>query len=159
MKTSAGLLMYRRIGGELEVMLAHPGGPFFRSKDDGAWTLPKGELADGEDPQACARREFREETGIDPGAATLVALGEIKQRGGKRVLAWAFEASPGLTLVDPPPSNTFELEWPPKSGRRVSFPEIDRVAFFSVAAAREKLLAAQVELLERAVVMFGGDGL
>jgi predicted NUDIX family NTP pyrophosphohydrolase len=153
MKTSAGLLMYRRVGGELEVMLAHPGGPFFRNKDDGAWTLPKGELALGEDPEACAVREFREETGIDPGAAKLVALGEVTQRGGKRVLAWAFEASPALVLVDPPPSNTFELEWPPKSGRRVSFPEIDRVAFFSIERARQKLLASQVQLLDRALAV------
>ena len=151
MKTSAGLLMYRRVGSELEVMLAHPGGPFFRNKDDGAWTLPKGELAEGEEPLACALREFREETGIEPDAPTLIALGEIKQRGGKRVLAWAFEASPDLTLVDPPPSNTFELEWPPKSGKRVSFPEIDRVAFFSIDSARQKMNAAQVELLDRVV--------
>ena len=159
MKSSAGLLMFRRVAGELEVMLAHPGGPFFRNKDEGVWTLPKGEPADGEDPLRCALREFREETGIDPGDVSCVPLGEIKQRGGKRVLAWAFEAPPGLSLVDPPPSNTFELEWPPKSGRRVSFPEIDRVAFFSVAAARKKLLAAQVELLDRAAAMLGSDGL
>lgn len=151
MKTSAGLLMFRRVAGELEFMLAHPGGPFFRNKDEGVWSLPKGELGEGEDPLVCAAREFREETGIDPGDVTWVALGESKQRGGKRVLAWAFEAPAELLLADPPPSNTFELEWPPKSGRRVSFPEIDRVAFFPVAVARQKLLASQVELLDRAV--------
>ena len=141
--------MYRLREGELEVMLAHPGGPFFRNKDDGAWTLPKGELAEGEDPLVCARREFLEETGLDPGQATLRPLGEIKQRGGKRVLAWAFEAASDLTLLNPPPSNTFELEWPPRSGRRASFPEVDQVAFFSIAQARVKLLAAQAELLDR----------
>src|ERR1700712_902413 len=117
MKTSAGLLMYRVRDAQLEVLLAHPGGPYFRNKDEGAWTLPKGELADGEQPEACALREFREETGIDASHSALCSLGEIKQRGGKRVLAWAVPAPPELTLTHPPPSNTFELEWPPRSGK------------------------------------------
>lgn len=148
MKTSAGLLMYRFAQGALEVLLAHPGGPFFRNKDDGAWTLPKGELEPGEEPLACARREFREETGIEPGAA-LLPLGEIRQRAGKRVLAWAFEGA--WDGAGPPPSNTFELEWPPRSGRRMSFPEVDRLQFFGLEQARQKISPAQVELLERLV--------
>jgi predicted NUDIX family NTP pyrophosphohydrolase len=152
MKTSAGLLMYRRPEGpdSLAVLLAHPGGPFFRNKDDGAWSLPKGELVADEDALACARREFREETGIDPGDAVPIALGEIRQKGGKRVLAWAFEAPPGeLDLTALPPSNTFELEWPPRSGKLQSFPEIDKLAFFTLEEARVKILSAQSELLDR----------
>ncbi|MDB4972640.1 MAG: hydrolase [Myxococcaceae bacterium] len=149
MKTSAGLLVYRTRDDVLQVLLAHPGGPFFRNKDEGAWTLPKGELVEGEDPRACAVRELREETGVDAAAAELIALGEVKQKGGKRVLAWASAASEDLTLVDPPPSNTFELEWPPRSGKRVSFPEIDRAQFFALDEARRKILPAQAELLDR----------
>jgi predicted NUDIX family NTP pyrophosphohydrolase len=152
MNTSAGLLMYRRRAGPdaLAVLLAHPGGPFFRNKDDGAWSLPKGELEADEDALACARREFREETGIEPGETALFALGEVRQKGGKRVLAWAFEAPPGeLDLTALPACNTFELEWPPKSGKRQSFPEIDKLAFFTLAEARRKILSAQVEFLDR----------
>jgi predicted NUDIX family NTP pyrophosphohydrolase len=153
-KTSAGLLLYRRVGssrgGDIEVLLAHPGGPYFRNKDDGAWSLPKGELALDEEPLACAVREFREETGIDPGAAELVPLGEIRQKGGKRVLAWAFDGGAlALDCTLPPPSNTFELEWPPRSGKRQLFPEIDRMQLFELAAARVKILPAQSELLSR----------
>lgn len=151
MKVSAGLLMYRVGANGLEVLLAHPGGPFFRNKDDGAWTLPKGEVAEGEEPLACARREFREETGIEPGEGPFLPLGEIKQRGGKRVYAWAFMGD--YRGEGPPPSNAFELEWPPRSGRRESFPEIDRLELFTLAEARRKILPAQVELLERLVRM------
>jgi predicted NUDIX family NTP pyrophosphohydrolase len=153
MKTSAGLLLYRGTVSSLELLLAHPGGPYFRNKDQGAWSIPKGEVADGEDPRACALRELREETGIALDAqASLLPLGEIKQRGGKRVLAWAVPAADTLELLDPPPSNTFELEWPPRSGKRQSFPEIDQLAFFPLAVARQKLLAAQVELVDRLLV-------
>lgn len=146
-KVSAGLLMYRRTGEHLEVLLAHPGGPYFRNKDDGAWTLPKGEVDEGEEELACALREFREETGIDPEGARFLPLGEIKQRAGKRVHAWAFEGD--WDGAAPPASNTFEIEWPPKSGKRASFPEIDRMAFFTLPLARIKILAAQRELLDR----------
>jgi predicted NUDIX family NTP pyrophosphohydrolase len=148
-KQSAGLLLYRRRAGALEVLLAHPGGPFFRNKDAGAWTLPKGEVESGEEPLACALREFREETGIDPADATLLPLGEIKQRGGKRVVAWAFEGDwdESASIA----SNTFEIEWPPRSGKRATFPEIDRMQFFTLDQAREKILAAQAELLDRLV--------
>jgi predicted NUDIX family NTP pyrophosphohydrolase len=156
MKTSAGLLMYRRPTGadSLAVLLAHPGGPFFRNKDDGFWTLPKGELDADEEALVCARREFREETGIDPGDAALTALGEIRQKSGKRVLAWAFEAPPGaLDLSTLPASNTFELEWPPRSGKVQSFPEVDKLAFFTLTEARVKIVSAQSELLDRLVAL------
>lgn len=147
-KVSAGLLMYRRTGEQLEVLLAHPGGPYFRNKDEGAWTLPKGEVEEGgEQELACALREFHEETGIDPRGAQLLPLGEVKQRAGKRVHAWAFEGD--WDGAGPPASNTFEIEWPPKSGRRATFPEIDRMAFFALPLARRKILAAQSELLDR----------
>jgi predicted NUDIX family NTP pyrophosphohydrolase len=145
MKTSAGLLMYRHTGGVLQVLLAHPGGPFWRNKDDGAWTLPKGEYEAPEEALAAARREFAEETGFEaPGP--FLPLGEVKQKSGKRVAAWAFrgDCDPG-TLC----SNSFELEWPPKSGKRQSFPEIDRVQWFTVVEARGKILPAQRELLDR----------
>jgi len=155
-KLSAGLLMYRLAGGQVEVLLAHPGGPYFRNKDDGAWTLPKGEVEPDEEPARCALREFREETGIDPGSAPLLALGEIKQRGGKRVQAWAFAGE--WDGVGAPPSNSFELEWPPRSGKRVSFPEIDRMAFFALLEARTKILPAQAELLDRLERALAGSG-
>jgi predicted NUDIX family NTP pyrophosphohydrolase len=147
MRTSAGLLMYRRTEGEFQVLLVHPGGPYFANKDAGAWTVPKGEPAEGEDPLAAARREFREETGVEvPPAAAMLPLGQVKQKGGKVVQAWAFEGD-----CDPSKcvSNTFRLEFPPRSGKMQEFPEVDRAAFFSIAEARTKINAAQVELLER----------
>jgi predicted NUDIX family NTP pyrophosphohydrolase len=146
MKHSAGLLMYRRdASGALEVLLAHPGGPFWRNKDEGAWTLPKGEYEAPEEPLAAARREFAEETGFNaPGP--FVALGEVKQKSGKRVAAWAFSGDCDPAALR---CNTFEMEWPPRSGKRESFPEIDRVAWFTLDEARTRILAAQRDLLER----------
>lgn len=143
-KTSAGLLMYRVREGRLEVLLVHPGGPFWRNKDRGAWSVPKGEYASDEDPLAAAQREFEEETGIRP-AGPFTPLAPVKQRGGKIVQAWAFrgDCDPGAIR-----SNTFELEWPPGSGRIQRFPEIDRAAFFDLAEAREKLNPAQVPLVD-----------
>jgi predicted NUDIX family NTP pyrophosphohydrolase len=152
MKTSAGLVMYRRdlTTGTVSVLLAHPGGPFFRNKDDGAWTLPKGELGEDEEALACALREFREETGIDPTGAAPRTLGEVRQKGGKRVLAWAIEAPEGdLDLTTLPTSNTFELEWPPRSGKRQSFLEVDKIAMFTPEQARVKIVAAQAVFLDR----------
>jgi predicted NUDIX family NTP pyrophosphohydrolase len=145
MTTSAGLLMYRRTSGVLQVLLAHPGGPFWRNKGDGAWTLPKGEYEAPEEALAAARREFAEETGF-PAPGPFLPLGEVKQKSGKRVAAWAFsgDCEPG-TLC----SNSFEMEWPPKSGRRQSFPEIDRVQWFTLAEARIKILPAQRDFLDR----------
>jgi predicted NUDIX family NTP pyrophosphohydrolase len=151
-KRSAGLLMYRLSRGPLEVFLVHPGGPYWVRKDKGAWTLPKGELAEGEDPLTAARREFHEETGF---AVTepLFALGEIRQRSGKVVSAWAFEGDADPAALR---SNTYELEWPPRSGQRVTAPEIDRGDWFSMEKAREYLLPAQLPLLDALQKLLGG---
>jgi predicted NUDIX family NTP pyrophosphohydrolase len=146
MTTSAGLLMYRQgATGEFEVLLAHPGGPFWRNRDDGAWSLPKGEYREPEDALSAARREFTEETGFDV-TLPLLPLGEITQKSGKRISAWAFRGDCEPACLR---SNTFEIEWPPRSGRRQSFPEIDRVQWFGLGEARRKLLPAQCELLDR----------
>jgi predicted NUDIX family NTP pyrophosphohydrolase len=155
MKQSAGLLMYRRTGdGALQVLLAHPGGPFWRNKDEGAWTLPKGEYEPPEEALAAARREFVEETGFDaPGP--FIALGEVKQKSGKRVAAWAFSGD-----CDPQAlrCNTFDMEWPPRSGKRQSFPEIDRAQWFTLDEARARILPAQRELLDRLALMLRSAG-
>lgn len=143
---SAGILLWRRLEGRIEVLLGHPGGPFFASKDAGHWTVLKGEVEPGEDRFAVARREFEEETGHAPPDASPIELGEIRQRGGKRVMAWALEGD-----LDPATcsSNTFEMEWPPRSGRLRAFPEIDRVAWFDLATARDVIRDAQIPLLDR----------
>ena len=138
--------MYRRRDGKLEVLLVHPGGPFFKNKDFGTWTVPKGEPAEGEEMLATARREFREETGIDPGEAPLIPLGEVKQKAGKTVHAWAFESDCDPTTLT---CNTFKVQWPPKSGQWKSFPEVDAYGFFDLDTAREKLNSAQVAFLDR----------
>ena len=144
---SAGILLHRRGAGGREVLLVHPGGPFWARRDDGAWSIPKGEYVDGEDPQAAARREFGEELGAPlPDDAPLVGLGEVRQRNGKRVVAWAVEGDCDTAAAR---SNTFETEWPPRSGRRQVFPEIDRAEWFPLARAREKLIPAQVAFLDR----------
>jgi predicted NUDIX family NTP pyrophosphohydrolase len=146
MKRSAGLLMFRRPdGGELQVLLAHPGGPFWSNKDAGAWTIPKGEYGDPEPALAAAQREFTEETGL-PVTPPLLPLGDIVQRSGKRISAWAFE---GDCEPDQLRCNTFEMEWPPRSGQRQQFPEIDRIGWFDLDDARRKLLPAQCPLLDR----------
>jgi predicted NUDIX family NTP pyrophosphohydrolase len=158
---SAGILLFRRGAGGLEVFLVHPGGPFFAKRDAGAWSLPKGEVEGDEDPLDVAFREFAEETGqrlsaCAPGA-TPRPLGSVRQRGGKRVTAWAVAGDwpPGAEAV----SNRFEMEWPPGSGRRRSFPEVDRSGFFPIAEAREKINPAQAELLERLLQVLGdADG-
>ena len=138
--------MFRRAPGGLEFLLVHPGGPFFTRKDEGSWTIPKGEAAPGEDLLTRARIEFAEELGFEP-EGDLVSLGWIKQKGGKTVHAWAFEGELPTDFVLR--SNTFEMEWPPRSGRLQTFPEVDRAEFFSETTAREKINPAQVELLER----------
>jgi predicted NUDIX family NTP pyrophosphohydrolase len=150
-RRSAGILLHRRRDGRLEVLLAHPGGPFFAKRDAGHWTIPKGEADHGEDASdllAIARREFAEETGSPPGDATPLPLGEIVQKGGKIVHAWAVE---GDLDPDVATSNTFELEWPPRSGRRRMFPEIDRVAWFEPEEARSRLKPSQVPFVDRLV--------
>jgi predicted NUDIX family NTP pyrophosphohydrolase len=145
--------MYRRGTAGVEVLLAHPGGPFFRSKDDGAWTIPKGVPERGEALPEAARREFLEEVGV-PAGQTLVPLGEIRQRGGKVVHAWAFEGDLPVDFVLR--SNTFEIEWPPRSGRRQAFPEIDRAELFRLEVARTKINPAQAVFLDRLEAMLGG---
>ena len=146
MKRSAGLLMFRRTPGGVQVLLAHPGGPFWRARDAGAWTLPKGEYEAPEEPLDAARREFTEETGF-AAAAPFLPLGEVVQKSGKRILAWAFEGN-----CDPAQlrSNTVEIEWPPRSGHLQEFPEIDRVEWFTLDEARRRIHPAQGALLERA---------
>lgn len=141
---SAGLLMYRIHDGKLQVLLAHPGGPFFKNKDDGAWTIPKGEIEPGEDMLEAAKREFKEETGVTP-TGPFIALTPIKQKGGKIVHAWAFKGDCDPSAIV---SNSLSIEWPPKSGRLMEFPELDRADFFDVAAARGKIKAAQMALVE-----------
>ncbi|HEY6894998.1 MAG TPA: NUDIX domain-containing protein, partial [Rhodanobacteraceae bacterium] len=142
---SAGILLHRRRNGALEVLLAHPGGPFWARRDDGAWTVPKGLIEDGETAEAAARREFLEELGTEA-VGTLVPLGSIRQRGGKEVEAFALEGDFDIATLR---SNPFEIEWPPRSGRRQAFPEVDRVAWFDLATARIKILEAQRALLDR----------
>jgi predicted NUDIX family NTP pyrophosphohydrolase len=143
-KQSAGLLMYRRRDGALEVLLVHPGGPFWAKKDLGAWSIPKGEHEPDEDPLAAARREFAEETGILP-EGEFIALRPVRQRSGKIVRAFAIEGD-----IDPATikSNTFVMEWPPHSGQRREFPEIDRAAWFTIDVARQKLIPGQVALVD-----------
>ena len=143
-RVSAGLLMYRIRDGKFQVLLAHPGGPLFKNKDDDTWTIPKGELDPGEDMLEAAQREFEEETGIKPNGP-FIALTPIKQKGGKMVHAWAFEGDCDPTKIV---SNTFTMEWPPKSGRQMEFPEIDRADFFDMELAAKKIKAAQMPLVE-----------
>lgn len=145
-KISAGLLLYRRHAGVLEFLLVHPGGPIWQSKDEGAWTIPKGEASPGEDLLARAKIEFEEELGRAP-AGDFLALGSVGQKGGKTVHAWAFEGD----FTEELRSNTFELEWPPNSGRLRLFPEVDRAEFFPMEVAGIKINPAQRELLERLV--------
>lgn len=156
-RRSAGLLLFRRGEGGLEVLLAHPGGPLWARRDAGAWTVPKGEYGPDEEPLRAARREFAEEMGRPaPPTAELIELGEVRQRGGKIVTAWAAESDFDPSGVT---SNTFEMEWPPHSGTRRSFPEIDRAQWFDLLTAREKILPAQAEFLDRlaASVRRGGS--
>ena len=149
---SAGILLYRRRGGSVEVLLVHPGGPLWARKDAGAWSIPKGEVGDGEEPAAVALRELEEETGHRLPAGGLLALGEVRQRGGKVVSAWA---APGDLDPAAITSNTFTLEWPPRSGVRREFPEVDRAGWFDPATAKVKLLAAQAELVDRLLAALG----
>lgn len=143
-KQSAGLLMYRRRGGALEVFLVHPGGPFYAAKDEGVWSIPKGEFSAGEDPLTAALREFTEETGFEA-EGPFRALTPVQQRSGKVVHAWAVEGDVDAGAIR---SNTFAMEWPPKSGTQEDFPEADRAGWFTAPEAKGKLLPAQIPLLE-----------
>jgi predicted NUDIX family NTP pyrophosphohydrolase len=151
-RTSAGILLYRRHDGALEVLLAHPGGPFFRTKDEGHWTIPKGEVDPGEALVAVARREFEEETGHPPPQGELLDLGSIVQKGGKVVYAWALEGDLDAAAAV---SNMFELVWPPGSGRLQVFPEIDRVEWFAPDEARRRVKPTQIPLIERLEAALG----
>jgi len=153
---SAGLLLYRQtVDGVLEVLAVHPGGPFFQTRDDGAWSIPKGEVESDGDVEATAEREFAEELGTPPPPGPRIDLGQITQRGGKRVRAWAVSGDLDPTTVS---SNTFELEWPRASGQVVAFPEVDRAAWFTVAEARRKLIEAQTAFLDRLVAALDAGG-
>jgi len=143
-KQSAGLLMYRRREGGLEFLLVHPGGPFWKGKDVGVWTIPKGEIQPAEAPLAAAQREFEEELGLKP-EGSLVELTPIKQKGGKIVHAWTFEGDCDPACIR---SNTFTMEWPPRSGKSCEFPEVDRAAFFTIEQAKDKINPAQLAFLE-----------
>jgi predicted NUDIX family NTP pyrophosphohydrolase len=143
--TSAGILMYRHGDAGLVVLLVHPGGPFWRNRDLGAWSIPKGEVGDGEDPEAAARREFAEELGSEA-AGPLRPLGQVRQSGKKLVQAFALEGDLDVGTVR---SNEIAVEWPPRSGRTVRFPEIDRAAWFALPVARQKILAGQLPVLDR----------
>jgi predicted NUDIX family NTP pyrophosphohydrolase len=145
-RTSAGLLMYRRAPAGLEVLLVHPGGPWFVNKDAGSWSIPKGEVDEGEELIDTARREFQEETGVQVGEVGLIPLGEIKQKAGKIVHAWAFEGDCDPTKIV---CNTFRMQYPPGSGKWQSFPEVDKGAFFDLPTAREKMNPAQAAFLDR----------
>jgi predicted NUDIX family NTP pyrophosphohydrolase len=151
-RISAGILLYRRTAAGIELLLGHPGGPYFARKDAGAWSIPKGEVEEGEDLEAVARREFREETGWAAPDGPALALGTIRQKGGKVVHAWALEGD-----LDPATarSNTFTMEWPPDSGTWVAVPELDRVAWFGPAEARRRIKETQVPLIDRLVASIG----
>lgn len=152
-RRSAGILLFRRGGAEPEVLLVHPGGPYWAKKDDGAWSVPKGEHDDGEDAVVAARREFFEELGSRLPAGRITPLGEVRQKGGKLVAAWAVEGNLDTGRIT---SNTFELEWPPRSGRRQEFPEVDRAEWFTLEQARAKLLEAQTPFLDRIAELLHG---
>lgn len=150
-RQSAGVLMYRRRNDGIEVLLVHPGGPYWAKKDAGAWSIPKGEFDDAEDAELAARRELAEELGVEP-RGDLLELGTIRQKNGKTVHAWAVEGDFDCTTIR---SNAFRMEWPPKSGRMQEFPEVDRAAWFSPDAAREKMHAGQGELIDRLIERLG----
>jgi len=149
---SAGIIAYRKRG-TFEVLLVHPGGPFWRNKDLGAWSIPKGEYADDEDAEIAARREFAEELGTEL-SVPLIALGQVKQRGGKLVTAFAAELDLDVRSVR---SNTFEMDWPPRSGKRQTFPEVDRAEWFTLEEARDRINAGQRPLLDRLEQLAGGE--
>jgi predicted NUDIX family NTP pyrophosphohydrolase len=153
-RRSAGILLYRGRGDGLEVLLVHPGGPAWSKRDAGAWSIPKGEYGEGEHPLAAARREFEEELGIAPPPGDADDLGEVRQRSGKRVRGWAL---PGDLDVNTAVSNMVEFEWPPRSGRIIEIPEVDRAEWFGLDAAREKINAGQAALLDRLMEVLGSS--
>jgi predicted NUDIX family NTP pyrophosphohydrolase len=153
-RRSAGLLLHRGHAEEVEVLLVHPGGPAWVGRDVGAWSIPKGEYLDGEDPLAAARREFQEELGTPPPEGDPADLGEIRQKSGKRVRGWAIPGDLDTTRIE---SNTFQFQWPPRSGKMIEIPEVDRAEWFGLDAAREKINPGQVPLLDRLAELLGHD--
>lgn len=151
-ETSAGLLLYRRRAAGVEVLLVHPGGPFWAKKDDGAWSIPKGLYESAEDALVAAQREFAEEVGTSP-EGPFLPLGEFKLPSGKRLSAWAVEGDLDATAIE---SNTFEMEWPPKSGRRALFPEVDRAGWFAIDASKVKITKGQLQVIEALVASISG---
>jgi predicted NUDIX family NTP pyrophosphohydrolase len=152
-KRSSGILLFRRVT-ELEVLLVHPGGPFWAKKDLGAWSIPKGEHDDAEEALAAALREFEEETGAKPNPGELVDLGSVRQKSGKVVQAWALEGDLDAEAIR---SNTFTIQWPPRSGLQSEFPEVDRAAWFGIEEARERINSAQAAFLDRLVALMTAD--
>lgn len=146
MKFSAGLLLYRKRDDSLEVLLVHPGGPFWAKKDLGVWSIPKGEYEENEDPLVAAYREFEEELGLSPTKQNPLELGSVKLKSGKIVMAWAEESDLDVSTVK---SNTFEMEWPPRSGKKQLFPEVDQAVWFTLSIASQKILPAQLPFLDR----------
>ena len=153
-KQSAGLLMYRKRGESVQVLLVHPGGPFWVKKDLGSWSMPKGEFSEDEDALKAARREFEEETGFLP-TGQFVRIGAIRQPSGKLIHAWAFEGDLDAKKVK---SNTFSVEWPPQSGKQQEFPEVDRAEWFTIETAREKIIKGQVEFLDELLRVLESGG-
>jgi predicted NUDIX family NTP pyrophosphohydrolase len=155
-RESAGLLPFRERNDSIEVFLVHPGGPFWAKRSEGAWSIPKGELSPGESPTVVALREFEEETGMRPSSNELMPLGSVRQAGGKVVHGWAIK---GDFEIDRLRSNTFEMEWPPRSGKVRTFPEVDRAAWFDIDTARQMIIPGQRPLIERLVMDQGGKPL
>lgn len=145
-KMSAGLLLFRYIAGELEILLVHPGGPYWTKKDEGAWSVPKGEFTEGDDPFEAAKREFQEETGQKPPTRDAMALRPLRQPSGKLIFAWAVKGDFNTATLK---SNTFSMEWPPGSGRQEEFPEVDKAEWFSLEEAKRKISKGQVKLIEQ----------
>ncbi len=152
---SAGILLYRHGEQGIEVLLVHPGGPFWARRDHGVWSVPKGEHGEDEDPAACARREFEEELGTAAPDGPMIDLGSVRQRSGKTVSAWALEGDLDTAQIA---SNTFTMEWPPRSGVQREFPEVDRAQWFGLAEARDRIIEAQAELLDRLAARVGEEG-
>ena len=150
---SAGILVFRRRDPGLEVLLVHPGGPFWARRDEGAWSIPKGEFEASEEPLAAARREFAEELGSPAPDGPAIELGQVRQRSGKLVVAWAIEGDLDASAAR---SNTFELEWPPRSGRTIQVPEVDRAEWFALEEARRRINAGQAELIDRLIERVDG---
>lgn len=151
MRTSAGILLFRKTSARVEYFLVHPGGPFWKNKDNGAWSIPKGEFEEGEEPLKAAQREFEEETGVAL-KGDFIELKPVKQKSGKIVYAWACEGDIDNTIIQ---SNTIKIEWPPRSGRQIEIPEVDKANWFSFETAKEKMIPGQVPLLQELKALLG----